>query len=146
MKTREELREFTESIDFTPLKTQINRAVNRAVGLYDEEDLDIKFVVRPENRRDEQNGSVSVDYESEDIRRFCGVFGTILKKATVTDFGSYSFIHPETGEPVYSTDVVIAYTHHDGGSNSMTLLRAWYFGKERGWEFKDAHGSITTFN
>jgi hypothetical protein len=120
--TKEQKIEFANGIDFS--------------GLFDHAEMLTKQKLtfgKPEVK--EGQDSIYFDFESNDIKQSCGVFGQILKSCILGNFSNKVSVEG-TGKLYYWVDVSVWYEHLDGGRNGMSLFTAWYRNGE--WEFRDA--------
>jgi len=115
---------FAQTIDFTMLFDHIREFTK----------VDCEFA-QPEiitNR----NGSVHIEFSSENIASQTGSFSAILERCVLASFSNYVVQDKETDELRYWVDVSIRYSHFDGGSNGMDVCLAEY--RKGEWSFRDA--------
>jgi len=138
---------FGLGIDFTPLF----EAVSRKLGLCDTLPFP-KLVI--EEGRNHNRGTFRISCESVNLVDRVGIFGTVMERVILGDFGSSLHTQKLDAEgklidrygdnkdaEVASTrfamwiDLNFCYSFSDGGSNGNDFAFAWY-NDEEGWAFK----------
>ena len=109
-----DLIEFAQTIDFTDLFDRVR------------EIADVKCQFQTPKITTNYEGSVFIQFESDNIADQCGPFGKILESCQIENFSGYVTRDRDTGEIYYWLTVSLRYRHIGGGSNGMDLCRAQY--------------------
>ena len=110
--------DFLNSIDYSPLEDKLSEIVGTQIKL----NAEIKSY-RGDRPR--------IQFESQDIRDYCGIFGKILESCVLTTFGT-GFFRETDG---FWGDIHLSYSHKEGGRNGMALLN-YQYSEDNGWQFR----------
>ena len=110
--------EILKAIDYSPLENKLSEVVGSS----------IKLTANVKQYRGERP---RLEFESQDIRDFCGVFGIVLKDCVLSTFGTGFF---KDSDDIWGR-IDLRYSHKEGGSNGMELLR-YQYSEDNGWQIR----------
>ena len=119
----QELKEFIESLDLSPL----NKKVSELVG------EDITFV--PEGFKHRWDGGFYPLSCPTNLADKCGIMSSVFREVTVGSFNCSVSYDEKSNKPMYYVSIHFEYTQKDGGMNGFELLRASYIQGED-WKFR----------
>ncbi len=118
---KEQVKSFLESIDLQPLFSAIDEFVGAKL------DYTSKIV------QTNYKPYYSLEFESNDVTKYCGVFSKILDECVIDNFSTGVSL-ANLDDLKYWVDVHISYHRKNGGSNGMRLFYAEYT-NSNGWNF-----------
>ena len=115
---------YAQTVDFTELFEHLQEFTKVKCTFYQPE-ITVSY-----------NGSVHVNFSSENIAPQSGPFSVILENCCFASFSNYVVEDKETGELWYWVSANLQYRHVDGGSNGMEVCEAHY--RDGAWRFWNA--------
>lgn len=120
----EEVKEFFNKIDFTPLLEEIRKRVNDNSVVFEQEPTLGKF----------NFDRWTVKYSSQNVSDKCGIMSGIYEECYIKNFGGGISKDKETNELFFWTQVHFSFQYVNGGSNGAEIFNATYT-DEKGWVF-----------
>lgn len=120
--TDAEIKEFAEGLDLTPVFQRAEQ--------YTGTKLEFTKTIEPS-----RECKYEIEFQSNDIKESCGVFGKILQYCYVDNFSTWITVDKDTGSLRYYVQVHLSYKHVDGGMNGMKLFAAQFMDGK--WTFSD---------
>lgn len=118
----DEIEDFYNSIDFTPMIEQVNKLVGVNI------DFDIKLT------KSSRGGCWHIEIEGkQNLADYSPILACAWKDFRVSTFASEICCDKETGELYYGGDLDYSYEHLGLGHNGARIMDLWYKPSEGGW-------------
>ena len=124
--TKKDKISFAKSIDLEPL----TNAIKEFTGA---NNIKIDYEITD----DSYNNSCRIEFDSNDIKEYCGVFGKVMRYVKVCNFSSCVRENRDHTALRAWISVHLHYQHLDGGRNGVELFRAQYEDGKWQFDFRD---------
>ena len=114
------LKQIESTIDLSPLEAEVKRLIGK----------DVKFNILIKYGR-----LLHLHIESQDLTAFTGIFKRVYATCKVETVNS-SVEKESNGDVVWWMTLDISYSYHNGGSNGIGILSAWYNLNTKKWKFR----------